>query len=150
MSPPAEHCQTHRFAPSLLPTTLAKEPDMHLVWIRTEEGETVVEDLELPATKEVRGYETALLSLEGAIFRTQQPAVDLGFHNAPRRQIVVPLEGEVEIETGHGEVRLITPGMALLADDLTGQGHTSSFRPENATTLFLVLPDDVDPTLWRN
>jgi hypothetical protein len=123
---------------------------MHLVWIRTEEGETVVEDLELPATKEVRGYETALLSLKGAIFRTQQPAVDMDFHNAPRRQIVVPLDGEIEIETGHGEVRLITPGMGLLADDLTGQGHRSSFRPENATTLFLVLPDDVDPTMWRN
>ena len=123
---------------------------MRLVWIRTEEGKTIVENLELPTTKEVRGYETALLSLQGAIFRTQQPAVDLDFHNAPRRQIVVPLEGEVEIETCHGEVRLITPGMALLADDLTGQGHKSRFRPENATMLFLVLPDDADPTLWRN
>jgi hypothetical protein len=150
MNPLAEHCRTHRFAPSLPPATLSKEPDMHLVWIRTEEGKTIVEDLELPTTKEVRGYETALLSLQGAIFRTQQPAVDLDFHNAPRRQIVVPLEGEVEIETGHGEVRLITPGMALLADDLTGQGHKSSFRPENATVLFLVLPDEADPTLWRN
>lgn len=150
MKQPAEHCRTHRFAPSLPPATLSKEPDMHLVWIRTEEGKTIVEDLELPTTKEVRGYETALLLLQGAIFRTQQPAVDLDFHNAPRRQIVVPLEGEVEIETGHGEVRLITPGMALLADDLTGQGHKSSFRPENATVLFLVLPDEADPTLWRN
>lgn len=150
MNLPAKHCRTHRFAPSLPPTALSKEPDMRLVWIRTEEGKTIVENLELPTTKEVRGYETALLSLQGAIFRTQQPAVDLDFHNAPRRQIVVPLEGEVEIETGHGEVRLITPGMALLADDLTGQGHKSSFRPENATMLFLVLPDDADPTLWRN
>jgi len=84
------------------------------------------------------------------IFRTQQPAVDMDFHNAPRRQIVVPLEGEVEIETGSGEVRLITPGMALLADDRTGQGHKSRFRPKNATTLFLLLPDHIDPTIWRN
>ncbi|MED6304412.1 MAG: hypothetical protein VX685_05150, partial [Actinomycetota bacterium] len=58
-------------------------------------------------------------------------------------------EGEVEIEVGSGEVRLISPGMALLADDLSGQGHKSTFRPENATTLFLLLPDDLDPAVWR-
>ncbi|MEC9316672.1 MAG: hypothetical protein VX795_05915 [Actinomycetota bacterium] len=127
----------------------SKELNMHLVWIRTQEGETVIEDLEVPSTKQVRGYETVALPLGGAIFRTRQPAVDMDFHNAPRRQIVVPLEGEVEIETGSGEVRLISPGMALLADDLTGQGHKSKFRPKNATMLFLLLPDDLDPAIWR-
>ncbi|MEC8923714.1 MAG: hypothetical protein VYD47_07410 [Actinomycetota bacterium] len=122
---------------------------MQLVWIRTQEGETVIEDLEMPSTQQVRGHETAMVPLLGAIFRTQQPAVAMDFHNAPRRQIVVPLEGEVEIEVGSGEVRLISPGMALLADDLSGQGHKSTFRPENATTLFLLLPDDLDPAVWR-
>ena len=122
---------------------------MQLVWIRTQEGETVIEDLEMPSTQQVRGHETTMVPLLGAIFRTQQPAVAMDFHNAPRRQIVVPLEGEVEIEVGSGEVRLISPGMALLADDLSGQGHKSTFRPENATTLFLLLPDDLDPTVWR-
>tara|TARA_B100001013_G_scaffold195688_1_gene118301 strand:+ start:112 stop:483 length:372 start_codon:yes stop_codon:yes gene_type:complete len=122
---------------------------MQLVWIRTQEGETVIEDLEMPSTQQVRGYETAIVPLNGAIFRTQQPAVAMDFHNAPRRQIVVPLEGEVEIEVGSGEVRLISPGMALLADDLSGQGHKSTFRPANATTLFLLLPDDLDPAVWR-
>ena len=122
---------------------------MQLVWIRTQEGETVIEDLEMPSTQQVRGYETTIVPLNGAIFRTQQPAVAMDFHNAPRRQIVVPLEGEVEIEVGSGEVRLISPGMALLADDISGQGHKSTFRPENATTLFLLLPDDLDPAVWR-
>ena len=122
---------------------------MQLVWIRTQEGETVIEDLEMPSTQQVRGNETTMVPLLGAIFRTQQPAVAMDFHNAPRRQIVVPLEGEVEIEVGSGEVRLISPGMALLADDLSGQGHKSTFRPENATTLFLLLPDDLDPAVWR-
>ena len=122
---------------------------MQLVWIRTQEGETVIEDLEMPSTQQVRGYETTIVPLNGAIFRTQQPAVAMDFHNAPRRQIVVPLEGEVEIEVGSGEVRLISPGMALLADDLSGQGHKSTFRPDNATTLFLLLPDDLDPAVWR-
>ena len=65
---------------------------MQLVWIRTQEGETVIEDLEMPSTQQVRGHETTMVPLLGAIFRTQQPAVAMDFHNAPRRQIVVPLE----------------------------------------------------------
>ena len=108
---------------------------MHLVWIRTERGETVIEDLELPSTLEVRGYETSLLAVKGVIFPSQQLAVDMDFHNAPRRQIVVPLEGEVEIETGSGEVRLITPGMALLLTTAPGkatsQDSAQRMRPHS-------------------
>ena len=46
-------------------------------------------------------------------------------------------------------LRLITNGMALLADDLDGQGHKSTFTPDDAVTFFLVLPEDFDPTEWR-
>ena len=123
---------------------------MKVVWIRTENGKTVIEDLEIPSSEEVRGYETPVLPVTGVIFRTRQPQVNMDFHNAPRRQIVVPLHGEVEIETGDGDTRLISKGMALLADDLEGQGHKSRFRPDNAVTLFLLLPDDLDPAQWRN
>tara|TARA_B100001250_G_scaffold341400_1_gene309374 strand:- start:8925 stop:9308 length:384 start_codon:yes stop_codon:yes gene_type:complete len=122
---------------------------MHLVWIRTQDGKTVLEDLEVPSSKEIRGYETPTIPIEGAIFRTSQPEVAMDFHNAPRRQIVVPLQGEVEIETGDGDSRVISAGMALLADDVNGQGHKSKFSPNDAVTLFLLLPDDLDPTEWR-
>tara|TARA_B100000214_G_scaffold291694_1_gene221379 strand:- start:268 stop:651 length:384 start_codon:yes stop_codon:yes gene_type:complete len=122
---------------------------MHLVWIRTQDGKTVIEDLEVPSSKEIRGYETPIIPIEGVIFRTSQPEVAMDFHNAPRRQIVVPLQGEVEIETGDGDSRVISAGMALLADDVNGQGHKSKFSPNDAVTLFLLLPDDLDPTEWR-
>jgi hypothetical protein len=122
---------------------------MHLVWIRTQDGKTVIEDLEVPSSKEIRGYETPIIPIKGVIFRTSQPEVAMDFHNAPRRQIVVPLQGEVEIETGDGDSRVISAGMALLADDVNGQGHKSKFSPNDAVTLFLLLPDDLDPTEWR-
>ncbi|HAQ42978.1 MAG TPA: hypothetical protein DCQ67_03265, partial [Acidimicrobiaceae bacterium] len=80
---------------------------MNVVWMRSENGKTVIEDLEIPSSKEVRGFETPIVPVAGVIFRTQQPQVDMGFHNAPRRQIVVPLQGEVEVETGDGDTRLI-------------------------------------------
>lgn len=122
---------------------------MHLVWIRTEGGKTVIEDLEVPSTREIRGYETPVIPITGVIFRTAQPEVSMDFHNAPRRQIVLPLQGEVEIETGDGDSRIICAGMALLADDVDGQGHKSKFSPNDAVTLFLLLPDELDPTQWR-
>ena len=122
---------------------------MRLVWMRTEDGETVFEDLDVASTRGERGFETPLVPIEGAIFRTAQPELDLDFHNAPRRQIVIPLTGEVDVESGDGSIRHIGLGDALLADDLTGRGHTSRFRPDNATMLFLVLADDFDPTSLR-
>ncbi len=123
---------------------------MKITWMRTAaDGQTVFEDLEVAARHGERGAETAALPVAGVIFRTEQPALDLDFHNAPRRQLVIPLDAEVEVEAGDGSTRRIGPGEVLLADDLTGQGHKSRFRPAGASMLFGVLPDDADPADWR-
>ena len=47
------------------------------------------------------------------------------WHNAPRRQFVITLEGEGEIEIGDGTKRRFRPGDILLAEDTTGRGHIS-------------------------
>ncbi|WP_419863662.1 hypothetical protein [Candidatus Poriferisodalis sp.] len=123
---------------------------MKIIWMRTAaNGQTEFEDLEIAARQGERGAETGVLPVAGVIFRTEQPALDLDFHNAPRRQLVIPLNAEVEVEAGDGSVRRIGPGEVLLADDLTGQGHKSRFRPAGASMLFGVLPDDADPAAWR-
>jgi hypothetical protein len=59
----------------------------------------------------------------GIIFR-RAPATHLSdFHPAPRRQYVITLSGQVEIETGDGTVKRFGPGDVMLADDTTGHGH---------------------------
>ena len=69
------------------------------------------------------------------ILRSVQPTVEIEFkpipvgyfndwHTAPRRQYVIGLSGEAEIGIGDGTVRRFRPGDVLLADDLTGRGHT--------------------------
>ncbi|HEX9662915.1 MAG TPA: hypothetical protein VGB27_11560 [Candidatus Binatia bacterium] len=59
----------------------------------------------------------------GIIFR-RAPATHLStYHPAPRRQYVITLAGQVEIETGDGTVRRFGPGDVMLADDTTGHGH---------------------------
>lgn len=119
---------------------------MKVVWMRSNaEGITEFVDLEFDSSPVPRGLETDVLPVSGAIYRTAQPAVDMDYHNAPRRQFVIPLDGEVVVGSGSGDSRRIGPGDALLADDLTGQGHTSIFRPDDARTLFLLVPDDLDP-----
>jgi quercetin dioxygenase-like cupin family protein len=49
----------------------------------------------------------------------------MDWHTAPRKQYVITLSGEVEIGLGDGSVHRFGPGDVMLAEDLTGQGHTT-------------------------
>jgi uncharacterized cupin superfamily protein len=62
---------------------------------------------------------------DGIIFRDGTPDHVNGWHRAPRRQYVINLSGETEIEIGDGTKRRFGPGDILLADDTSGQGHIS-------------------------
>ena len=67
-----------------------------------------------------------LIAAKGVIFRESSSGeYFVDWHNAPRRQFVVNLTGEVEIQTSDGKVRRFGPGSILLAEDLTGKGHIS-------------------------
>jgi hypothetical protein len=84
------------------------------------------EDLDVPLKD---GGKIGLLSgrvkATGLVFRETGGDYDYDFHTAPRRQYVVNLEGEVEIEVGDGTRRILRSGDILLAEDTTGQGHIS-------------------------
>ncbi|RMF66861.1 MAG: hypothetical protein D6740_12565 [Alphaproteobacteria bacterium] len=76
------------------------------------------------------------------VFRLTEGDYDYDWHNAPARQYVIMLEGQVDIEVGSGEVRRFGPGDILLAEDTTGRGHRSRAvdgRPRRS--LFITLPD---------
>jgi hypothetical protein len=59
------------------------------------------------------------------VFRCAPPGTKLGRHPAPRRQYVVTLSGQWDIEVGDGTVRRFKVGDVMLAEDLTGEGHIS-------------------------
>ena len=62
----------------------------------------------------------------GPVRLGQGPAKSMSdFHNAPRRQYVVMMSGQLEIEVGDGTKRILRTGDILLAEDTTGQGHIS-------------------------
>ena len=62
---------------------------------------------------------------DGIIFRDATPDHVNSWHRAPRRQYVINLSGETEIEIGDGSKRRFGPGDILLAEDTSGQGHIS-------------------------
>ena len=62
---------------------------------------------------------------DGVVFRDTTPDHVNGWHRAPRRQYVINLSGETEVEIGDGTKRHFGPGDILLAEDTSGQGHIS-------------------------
>lgn len=84
------------------------------------------EDIEVPLKSGGKaGSLSEVVKATGVIFRETGGDYNFDFHNAPRRQYVVNLEGEVEIEVGDGTKRILRTGDILLAEDTTGQGHIS-------------------------
>ena len=84
------------------------------------------EDIEVPLKDGGKvGFLSELIKATGVVFRVTSGDYNYVFHPAPRRQYVVNLEGEVEIEVGDGIRRILRSGDILLAEDTTGQGHIS-------------------------
>ncbi|MEK7783357.1 MAG: hypothetical protein AAB279_05455, partial [Candidatus Binatota bacterium] len=79
------------------------------------DGESHFEEIEVPVEK--------LQAAEGILLREAPPGNIQDWHPAPRRQYIITLSGQGEIETRDGTKKRFGPGDIMLADDLTGRGH---------------------------
>lgn len=78
---------------------------------------------------------------KGIIFREVDKDYDWTFHNAPQRQFLILLDGEIEIETSLGEKRIFKDGDILLLEDTTGKGHrTRNTKAIKRKSIFITLP----------
>lgn len=57
------------------------------------------------------------------IFRENDAGYDYDWHNAPEKQYIVLLDGEIEIEVSGGEKRIFRGGDVIFVEDVTGRGH---------------------------
>ena len=99
-----------------------------------QDGQTHIEALDLASHPQL----TSLQAAKGIVFRRAEPGHFSDWHNAPRRQFVINLEGEVEIGLGDGTVHRFGAGHVTLAEDLTGKGHTTRVvgnRPRLTATI---------------
>ena len=90
-----------------------------------EDGESHIEDMELPFEQMGHALRTATEAATGVQFSCLRPTQLVDFHTAPRRQYVITLQGQVEIGLGDGTKRIFNVGDIELCEDLTGRGHTT-------------------------
>jgi quercetin dioxygenase-like cupin family protein len=86
-----------------------------------DDGETHVEQLDLTAHPELNELHGA----KGVVFRTMPAGYFSDWHRAPRRQYVITLAGQGEVELIDGSRHRVGAGDVILAEDLTGRGHIS-------------------------
>src|ERR1700674_5712067 len=86
------------------------------------DGQTHFEDLPLPAEE---SHNFALQSGASLVVRCFRADYWSDWHSARRRHCIFILAGQMEIVIGDGTARRFGPGDVVLADDLTGQGHTT-------------------------
>ena len=102
-------------------------------------GETHLERLAMPVEDTFAGTVRGLndipaITIGMGEFVGRKP--DVGMHEAPRRQFLVVLGGELEIVTTLGQQQRLQPGDVLLADDVGSKGHIS--RDVGDTPLMLM------------
>ncbi|MDN3656080.1 hypothetical protein QWZ08_10615 [Ferruginibacter paludis] len=74
------------------------------------------------------------------IFRENKADYDWDFHNAPTRQFIILLDGEIKITTSLGVVRRFRGGEILLVEDTAGAGHkTENILQSIRKSLFITL-----------
>ena len=87
-----------------------------------EDGNSHFEEMTLESHPQLAEMSAAT----GIQFRSQEPGYFSDWHHAPQKQYVVTLSGEMEIIVGDGTKRRFVTGDVLVAEDTTGQGHTTA------------------------
>jgi hypothetical protein len=89
-------------------------------------GETHFGELDMPLNDSgAIGLLSQLHPATGIIFRETSGTYDYDWHNTPRRQYVIMLEGGVDFTVSDGETRRFGSGDVVLLEDTTGNGHVS-------------------------
>ena len=86
-----------------------------------EDGQSHIEEIDVGTHPEL----TKLHGAKGILFGAMEPGFFSDWHVAPRRQYIITLSGEAEIGLADGKVYRLGAGDVNLAEDLTGQGHTT-------------------------
>jgi len=106
------------------------------------DGLSHVETIEMKLNANGDTELSEMMKVSGLQFRRQAPTFFQDYHPASRKQYVITLSGEGEIELTTGQKIVARPGDVLLMEDVTGKGHISRGRgTEDRVTLFVPVVD---------
>lgn len=111
------------------------------------DGESHLEDVEVGMSEVVFAPPAPPLRLSEFMesskfsFLSARPGWFGDWHPAPKRQFMLFLQGEIEVEVSDGEVRCFGPGSATLLEDTGGKGHRSRVLGDKEAFLAVVQLD---------
>lgn len=107
----------------------------------TSDGESHFEEIEIPLRDAGEiGMLSDGISVDQIIFRENTPDYDYDWHQAPRRQYIILLDGHIEIEVSDGNKRQFQGGDVLLVEDTDGKGHrTRTIDGKRRRSIFVTL-----------
>ena len=105
------------------------------------DGESHFKDIEVLQEGKGEGSQRSeIMKATGVFFVETGGDYNFDWHNASRRQFVITLDGEVEIEASDGTSRRFGAGDIMLADDTTGRGHISrAVNNQSRKAIFVTL-----------
>ena len=104
-------------------------------------GESHFEDRNIAFSEVGYGRASGQLPVTGVIFRQTPAGAHIDFHNPPKRQLIIFLQGEAELEASDGSTKRLGPGDILMTDDTTGRGHRLQ-EADGRLVAVVPLPDD--------
>jgi uncharacterized cupin superfamily protein len=109
------------------------------------DGETCFEEEDIPLSAAGNAHaKSEKFEAKHISFRWTPGHFDMDFHLAPRRRLVLLLEGGLEVETSDGEIRVFHPGDIWEIRDTWGKGHCSrAYQGRPFRTAFVALDDDI-------
>jgi hypothetical protein len=123
-------------------------------FLATDDGGSRFQEIDIPIEHGRKDAEGNILRLSNAYISPNVCFVELpdgmaqDWHNAPARQLVVVLAGELEVGTTDGQTRRWRAGELFLASDVTGKGHKTRTVGGPARVMFAPLPDSFDIERW--
>src|ERR1700730_1919919 len=104
------------------------------------DGQTHAEEMEATFTAGSPNEVFKLMGITGAELHRAAPGTVVDWHTAPRRQYVITLSGQAEIEVAGGKKFTVGSGDIDLVEDTMGKGHiTRVIGNEERITLQLPL-----------
>jgi quercetin dioxygenase-like cupin family protein len=108
------------------------------------DNQTHAEEVEVKFTAGGPGEVSKMLQVNGAELHRGAAGRVSDWHRGPRRQYVITLSGQGELEVAGGKKIAVGPGHIELIEDTTGKGHiTRVTGTEDRVTLQLPIADPV-------
>ena len=108
------------------------------------DGRSFFGDIDVPLREHRLGRASEPIAPDGTWVLHSPEGLQMGPHHPSRRQLVITLEGSVQLTVSDGTSRRMGPGDVVLAEDITGDGHSSMSLDGPWTAILIPVPTEFE------